>query len=385
MSVFRLVSSIGCGLGLLVALACATPSVDPIPTGPLVPGARERVVVDQAVLIVDSSRSITRRELFPQAKALVESFAAGMPEGSYAAGAVAFGGAQRQHFALEPHRPERMTASAAAIQHLEEGTPLDAVLRETRDWLEGQRERAAVVIFSDGVPTDAVGRDVAPALVLEAARALDEAYAGTVCFHTVQVGSQPAGAELLGQLAQTTPCGSFRQAGSVRDVASLSAFEREVFLGARPAEPAPRTAAPAPRDSDRDGVGDAEDVCPATPAGARVDRRGCWTIEGLTFATNSHAIEGQFHGRLQNVVAVLKQNPKLRVRIDGHTDSRGSDAYNQQLSERRADAVRDHLVSAGIDASRLEARGWGEAKPAYPNDTPQNLRANRRTEVTVLQ
>jgi len=83
-------------------------------------------------------------------------------------------------------------------------------------------------------------------------------------------------------------------------------------------------------------------------------------------------------------VAILEANPDLRVRIDGHTDSRGSDAHNQALSERRAEAVRKFFIENGIDPSRLESRGFGESQPAAPNDTPENLRLNRRVEFTPL-
>ena len=63
---------------------------------------------------------------------------------------------------------------------------------------------------------------------------------------------------------------------------------------------------------------------------------------------------------------------------------RGAEAYNQTLSEQRAQSVMDYLVSQGVDASRLESRGYGESKPIAPNDTPANLQKNRRIELTVL-
>ena len=81
---------------------------------------------------------------------------------------------------------------------------------------------------------------------------------------------------------------------------------------------------------------------------------------------------------------MITRNVGVLLRIDGHTDSRGSEAYNQQLSERRARAVRDYLVSKGVPAERLSVRGFGETKPIAPNDTPENLRRNRRTELTVV-
>jgi OOP family OmpA-OmpF porin len=140
-----------------------------------------------------------------------------------------------------------------------------------------------------------------------------------------------------------------------------------------------------PGDRDGDGVLDAADRCPRTPSGAKVDARGCWVIQGLNFATNSAEIEPASRTRLRNeVVPVLKANPGVAIAIDGHTDSRGDAAYNQQLSERRAESVRAYLVSQGVSADRLQARGFGETKPIAPNDTAANLRKNRRTELTVV-
>jgi OOP family OmpA-OmpF porin len=108
-------------------------------------------------------------------------------------------------------------------------------------------------------------------------------------------------------------------------------------------------------------------------------------IQGLHFDTNSAEIAASDKELLKSRgVAILQANPDLRVRIDGHTDSRGSDAYNQALSERRANAVRKFFIDNGIDGSRLQTRGFGETEPAAPNDTPENLLKNRRVEFTPL-
>jgi len=143
--------------------------------------------------------------------------------------------------------------------------------------------------------------------------------------------------------------------------------------------------AAAPTDRDADGVYDADDLCPGTPSGASVDARGCWVVEGVYFDTDSSKLGSTDRNSLNHVVRVLRQNPELRVRIDGHTDSTGSRAYNETLSKKRARAVRDHLVAAGISADRLETRGWGETNPATTNDTRQGRSTNRRTEISVLR
>ena len=74
----------------------------------------------------------------------------------------------------------------------------------------------------------------------------------------------------------------------------------------------------------------------------------------------------------------------MRVSIDGHTDSIGTEAYNQGLSERRASAVRDFLVKAGVPASQMATRGFGKGQPAYSNETAEGRAGNRRTELSRL-
>jgi len=85
--------------------------------------------------------------------------------------------------------------------------------------------------------------------------------------------------------------------------------------------------------------------------------------------------------KVDEAVKVMKANPSLRVSVEGHTDSIGSDAYNQRLSERRAKAVRDYMVEQGIDTDRITTHGWGEAKPVATNKTEEGRAQNRRVEI----
>src|SRR5262249_37018762 len=78
---------------------------------------------------------------------------------------------------------------------------------------------------------------------------------------------------------------------------------------------------------------------------------------------------GKAHDVLDGVVKTMKDNPALKVDVQGHTDSVGSDAYNQKLSERRANAVKQYLVGEGISASRIDTEGFGESKPVADNKT----------------
>jgi outer membrane protein OmpA-like peptidoglycan-associated protein len=104
----------------------------------------------------------------------------------------------------------------------------------------------------------------------------------------------------------------------------------------------------------------------------------------ITFALNSSDLNGQFFNALDGVSMVLKEYDKTVVEVAGHTDSSGSDQYNQALSERRAQAVAGYLGSHGVKTQRLITIGAGEGHPVASNDTEQGRSANRRVELTIV-
>ncbi|MFC1534130.1 OmpA family protein, partial [Thermodesulfobacteriota bacterium] len=140
-----------------------------------------------------------------------------------------------------------------------------------------------------------------------------------------------------------------------------------------------------PLDTDGDGIYDDKDKCPGTPTGATVDARGCWVLRGVYFDASKWNIKPQYFSILDEVVAVLKKNPYLKVEIQGHTDSLGSAKYNQKLSGNRAKSVMDYLIKAGIGGGRLTAKGYGHTKPAFPNNSPENMAKNRRVELMPIR
>lgn len=103
----------------------------------------------------------------------------------------------------------------------------------------------------------------------------------------------------------------------------------------------------------------------------------------VTFATNSTDIKSNFYGVLDSVSLVLKEYDKTVVEVAGHTDDRGAEAYNQTLSERRADSVARYLSSRGIEGMRLIPVGYGESRPTADNATAGGREQNRRVELTL--
>ncbi|MGO9146536.1 MAG: OmpA family protein [Desulfomonilia bacterium] len=103
----------------------------------------------------------------------------------------------------------------------------------------------------------------------------------------------------------------------------------------------------------------------------------------ITFQTNSSDINANFYNVLNSVVLVVKEYNKTLIDVMGHTDSTGSDAINQPLSERRAASVGQYLISQGIDARRVATQGFGKSRPIASNDTPEGRAQNRRVELQL--
>ncbi|WP_210395890.1 OmpA family protein [Motiliproteus sediminis] len=147
-----------------------------------------------------------------------------------------------------------------------------------------------------------------------------------------------------------------------------------------------------PLDSDGDGVADYMDQCPGTAPGVAVDDKGCelQTMKTVSvslnvqFANNSAEVTSAYATQMEALAYVLKADPDTRVTIHGHTDSQGAAAYNQDLSQRRADAVKQYMVdNYGVDAGQLEAVGHGESDPIADNSTREGRAKNRRVEAEV--
>lgn len=104
----------------------------------------------------------------------------------------------------------------------------------------------------------------------------------------------------------------------------------------------------------------------------------------ITFATAGHDLNAGFHEVLDSVILVLQEFNQTTIVVAGHTDSRGSDEYNQALSERRANSVSQYLLNKGVVQARIDAVGFGEKAPIADNDTDQGRSLNRRVELSLL-
>jgi OOP family OmpA-OmpF porin len=159
----------------------------------------------------------------------------------------------------------------------------------------------------------------------------------------------------------------------------------------RATAPVAPTPAPAPAvvDSDGDGVPDSRDACPDTPRTYAVDDRGCpIMIEEVArieldveFAFDSSVVPAAYFDEIRRVADFMDANEDTIAALGGHTDNIGAEAYNQDLSERRAAAVREILIDRfDISAARITSTGYGESQPVANNGTPAGREQNRRVE-----
>jgi outer membrane protein OmpA-like peptidoglycan-associated protein len=135
-----------------------------------------------------------------------------------------------------------------------------------------------------------------------------------------------------------------------------------------------------PSDSDNDAVVDTADKCPTTPANDKVDASGCSLsiLLEVYFDNDSGQLKATSYKDLDRLIQFMQVVPTAAGELQGHTDSVGKDSYNLSLSQRRADAVKTYLVSKGIPAERLTAKGYGETQPVADNATTEGRAQNRR-------
>ncbi|MBR9814570.1 OmpA family protein [bacterium] len=170
-------------------------------------------------------------------------------------------------------------------------------------------------------------------------------------------------------------------------------FARDACLDTPLGTPVDETGCPLGDDEDNDGVLDVADDCPGTLPGFEVDATGCVvisdtqsevTLPGVNFELGSATLTQNAKTLLNQVVEALSNQVSLLVEVQGHTDSQGSEALNQALSERRAQSVVRYLVAQGIEANRLRAAGYGELRPVADNTTKSGRARNRRVVLKVL-
>jgi OmpA-OmpF porin, OOP family len=236
-------------------------------------------------------------------------------------------------------------AFAEAIQSIPDNqeiygrtTPLGMGINNLDAVLAGMPGRTGIILISDGK------ENMCTNPVAEA-RAIADKY--QVCFHVISLADEAEGAAILQQINQLRDCCNAIGLDLLKDPALLDQFVRCVFY---------------------DEAVEEEVI----------------VLRGIHFDFDKYNIKPEWVPVLEEAVAILRDNPSMNVIIEGHTDSVGTEAYNQGLSERRARSVYNFFRQNGIAAARLQTVGYGESRPIASNDTEEGRALNRRVELKVV-
>jgi OOP family OmpA-OmpF porin len=333
--------------------------------------------VDNFEFMIDRSGSMnekyvgTKQSKIAQAKALMERINKLIPELGYKGGLVTAANFNAL-LAPETYTAASYGAAIAKIPTLigDNHTPLGDGLKALEPTWKAASGRNAIIILSDG--QENTGTDS-----LKVATAQSEKYG--VCFHTISFADTVNGnQELLDKLSALKSCGVSASAAQLADDAALQQFVKAVFYDVDAADPCAL-------DDDADGVNNCLDKCPGTDKKLVVDAAGCpipLVVKlKVNFDFDKADIKPQYHQELADFATFMKKYPGVAVEIDGHTDAKGSDEYNKKLSQRRANSVREYLVTKlGVPANLLTSVGFGESKPVATNDTDAGRAENRRIE-----
>ena len=311
--------------------------------------------VDNFILFVDQSGSMGMKgdNDLKKIELTVKNIMAlnkAIPELGYNSGMYLFAPFATQ-YDMKPYNAATVDSAAAAIdtgfEIFNRQTPMGAGFDGIDGPLSGLSGKTALIIFTDGASN--VGSDP-----VAKAQELYSKYGNNLCVHVVSYADTPTGETVIAGIRAAFPCTVPADAATFADETALKNFVKAVFY---------------------------DDVADAAPAPAPVPMAKETISFNLNFGFDKHNITDEMTPILDTAKSILEKDAAASYVISGHTDASGSDAYNQALSERRAASVMNWLVANGIDASRMEAIGFGEAQPKYDNETKEGRRLNRRVEI----
>jgi outer membrane protein OmpA-like peptidoglycan-associated protein len=298
-------------------------------------------------------------------------------------------------------------------------------LQQLDQVIAGLNGRTAVIMVTDGASN--LGPDP-----VAAAKNLYNKYGDKLCIHLIDYADTKDGKQINDQIAGIKPCTVRVNGPKLQDKAELDKFVQTVFYaaaqapraaidgpttavagqsvtfsGAKSADPAKEPLSFAWRTCDgKTGTGETFTTSFAKDGPCEVsltvtNRSGCTdtarqpvrvgaaeeriVLRGINFDFDKAIIKPEFMPVLDQGVDILRKNPNLRITVEGYTDSVGTVAYNQGLSERRARAVGDYFAKKGIDRGRISTIGYSEFFPKYDNKTAEGRYLNRRVEIKVTK
>jgi len=258
-------------------------------------------------------------------------------------------------YGMTDYTQDGLSQSLGRLTSPDGTTPMGLGLAEAGALLNDASGDIAIIVFSDGEEnTISTG-------ALDAANALKEQFGDRACLYTVFVGNTDKGRKLMSDIAATSACGMATSADDLASADAMASFVEKVFLKKAPAKP---MAKPAPMPLPQPKIS--------------------WILSGVNFDLGKSVVRPDAKEILKGDIKILRENPQLRVEVQGHTCDLGDANFNRSLSDKRAQALKAYLVSQGVAADRLTARGYGEDRPRFPNDVEANRAKNRRAELVPM-
>jgi OOP family OmpA-OmpF porin len=320
--------------------------------------------VDNFVIFIDQSGSMAwakatpGNQKFEQAVDAVKRLEQVTPELGYNSAVAVFAPYKTVTQPANFKKGSLAPAAAAVSPPFNTYTTMGDGLSAIDPMVGGLSGKTALIIFTDGVSN--AGSDP-----VAQAKNLYGKYGSNLCIHVVSYADKPEGEQTIAAIRELSGCSVAADAKSLASDAGMAQFAKDVLYEERMPAPAPK---PKPKPK----------PAPA-PAPAPVAKEV--VTFNLLFGFDKSAITDEMIPVLEQVKMILDEEPGTDFVLSGHTDSTGPEAYNQGLSERRSASVKDWLVSNGADASRLEAKGYGETQPKYDNSTTEGRKLNRRVEM----
>jgi len=311
------------------------------------------VLLDVSSSMMDEYQGITK---FHLAKDLVDNLNQTVPPMDYKAGLVTFGkssgcclgdGTADVIYGLAPYQGADFAKVLNSLNRAGGTTPMDKGINATTEALSAESGAVAVILVSDFWR-------ISPKPVMAAVSALKAQHGDNLCLYPVKVGDATEADPVIADMIGLADCGKFMDAADLASPGAMAAYVTEVLL-----EPVPQE--------------------------KPIQYEKISLSATALFDFDKSVLKEQGKVELHKLDEYIKSKGISVVDIDviGHTDSKGSDEYNQGLSERRASAVKDYMVSEGIDGGIIDVSGEGESNPVADNSTDEGRALNRRVDVHV--
>lgn len=322
--------------------------------------------VDGWVVLLDTSLSMHKRTQenyvkFDIAKTFVQRMNTTLPPISSVSGLRTFGyGPQlsendtRLVYGMSAFNQKDMRTGILSVNQTGGPTPMTAAIEAAASDLKNIKGNKAIIIVSDGENLDNT-----PVL---AAQEMIKALDNTVCIYTVHVGDDKAGKLLMDNIAKTSSCGYMVSALDMVPSDPMAEYVTDVFLGQK-----------------NTGLGYSKAVSLLKP------------LNTIPFEFDNHTLTREGKSVLDKNIEILAENPEIKLNIEGHASAKGPLDYNQKLSEKRAQAVRDYIISKGkIPADRLTTVGYGKTRPLVIETDPDQInspaaRSNMQVVLDVVK